>query len=127
MQIDTQLLYRFLGTARLEAHGFPKHKFGSVARIVRRFYCVPRTIANDCPRECQLCQATIVTAFEKIDPQIAKSPEAVLTYLMRNASCDKIEERQERKVEAAQARMADSYGTQDTTDVFDALLAELDG
>ena len=125
MEISTQTLYGFIGTSRLEAHGFQKAKFGSVARIVRRFYCIPRTLANNCPRECQLCQVTIVTSFEKIDPSIAKSPEAVLTYLMRNAVNAQLEQRQVQKAEEAQPRMADAYGTKDETNVFDALLAEL--
>ncbi len=125
MQIDAQKLYGFIGTSKLEAHGFPKSRFGSVARIVQRFYCVPRTLANNCPRDCQLCQVMIVTSFEKIDPQIAKSPEAVLTYLMRNAVSAQIEQQHTTKAEQAQPRMADAYGTQDTTNVFDALLSEL--
>lgn len=125
MQIDAQKLYGFIGTSRLEAHGFPKQRFGSVVRIVRRFYCIPRTLATNCPRECQLCQVTIVTALERIDAQAAKTPEAVLTYLMREAVNRQLEQQQQSKAEAAQPRMADEYGTPDNTNVFDALLMGL--
>ncbi len=125
MQIDAQKLYGLIGTSKLEAHGFPKQRFGSVVRIVRRFYCIPRTLASNCPRECQLCQVTIVTALERIDAQAAKTPEAVLTYLMREAVSRQLEQQQEIKAEAAQPRTVDEWGTRDNTNVFEALLTEM--
>ncbi len=127
MQIDGKVLLSFLGTSNLASVGLDtKQHRSNLIFITRRFYCTPMTVSGNCPQECCACKATIVTQFDHFRGERAKNPAALWTWLMRQAVATILERGQQKAAEQAQVRTVDNFGTQDTTNVFDAILKEID-
>ncbi len=127
MQIDGKVLLSYLGSSNLASLGLDtKQHRSNLIFITRRFYCTPMTVSGNCPQECCACKVTIVTQFDHFRGEQAKNPAALWTWLMRQAVATILERGQQNAAEQARARAVDDFGTQDTTNVFEALLEEID-
>ena len=127
MQIDGKVLLSYLGTSNLASLGLDTRQHRSnLIFITRRFYCTPMTVSGNCPQECRACKVTIVTQFDHFRDEQARNPAALWTWLMRQAVADILERGQQRAAEQAQGPTLDNTGAQGTTNVFEALLEELD-
>lgn len=127
MQIDGKVLLSYLGTSNLASLGLDtKQHRANLIFITRRFYCTPMTVSGNCPQQCCACKVTIVTQFDHFRGQRAKNPAALWTWLMRQAVAAILERGQWMAAEQAQARTADHFGAQDPSNVFEALLEEMD-
>lgn len=117
MQISGKTLYSFISNGDIKKAGLPS--FRSVQSTIHRHYCDKLTLANKCPLECNKCRAVLSQAVTGIDPKKAKSPMAVLTYLLRNARSRVIE------VQHTATIKKDRYGIPVEGNYLDHLLAEL--
>ena len=59
--------------------------------LTQRNYCKSMVARGVCTEDCTNCQATLVAAFKGVDPKLAKNPNAVLTWRLRNAKMTAIE------------------------------------
>jgi hypothetical protein len=127
MQIDGKVLLSYLGTSNLASLGLDtKQHRANLIFIARRFYCTPMTVSGNCPQQCCACKVTIVTQFDHFRREHAKNPAALWTWLMRQAVADVLERGQQKAAERAHARAVDHFGTQEPSNVFEALLEEMD-
>jgi hypothetical protein len=117
LEINGQLLYKYISRGRLAQAGLAQKPFGNVVYRVRRFYCRPLTIANRCGK-CEDCKARLIAAVEGIHE--AREPEAMLVYQLRKLVADQVEAEHH-----AVVRTKDAFGTRDNTSVWDALMAEV--
>ncbi len=120
MEINGQLLYKFIGKERLAHAGLNIKPFSNVVYRVRRFYCRPLAIARKCPLNCQDCNGILSGVVGSIDKDIAREPEAFLVTGLRRAVSDWVEPTHE-----AAVRTTDAFGTKDETNIFDLMLQEM--
>ncbi len=120
MEINSQLLFKFIGKITLNKAGFDKLTFCEVVYRVRRYYCRPLTIARKCPRNCQNCNGILNRVVGSIDKEIANDPYAFLVIGLRRAVSDWVEPTHE-----ATIRVKDNFGTRDESNIFDVMLAEM--
>jgi len=120
--IDGRVLYKFITGEQIEKSGFSKKKISNMIFRVRRFYCGPMNVARKCTGSCLNCKVTLLTVFQSIDKNIAKDPEALLTYTLRQAVSNQVEVPHE-----ATVRKIDRFGTADPASIWDAMLAEVTG
>jgi len=116
MIIDNPTFFKMLNTKQLAAK---KITNGTAFVMVQRYYCVPMTMARKCTKTCLNCKASLEKAFEDVHTG-ADKPAGVLVYVLRKAVNETVEVEH-----VATVRTVDTFGTKDTSSVFDALLAEV--
>ena len=60
--------------------------------LTQRNYCKAMINMGACTEDCTNCRATLLAAFQGVDPSRAKNPSAVLTWRLRNAQMTQIEQ-----------------------------------